>query len=288
MKPILIDKQLQLKDSIHVKQVSQKYLDTPFHFHNAYELVWIQESSGHRIVGDHIEKFTNDDLIMMGPNLPHVWYNEKDYYLEDSPQKIRATVIYFRPDWLTETTINSTEFTRLRELLEHIKRGIKITGATKKNIINQIAKLPQSTSLKRIIGILSILDVLSNSGGYECLSSPGYVNTHHQKDVEKIDRVYQYIMMHYTEKIMLEDAAHIAHMTPTAFCRYFKSRTQKTFANFVNEVRIGYACKLLCDEELNISEVCYRAGFYNPTNFNKNFKLFKQMSPTDFRNSLKL
>jgi len=148
MKPILIDKQLLLNDFIHIKNVDLPYLDTPLHFHNAYELVWIQESSGHRIVGDNIEKFTNDDLIIMGPNLPHVWYNEKDYYLEDSPQKVKATVIYFRPDWLTETTINSAELTKLRQLLAHIKRGIKINVGNKKKSSNRYPNYPNRQALK--------------------------------------------------------------------------------------------------------------------------------------------
>lgn len=288
MKPVLIDKQLHLKDSIHVKRVEVSYLDSPLHFHNSYELVWIQQSNGYRIIGDHIENFTDNDLILLGPNLPHVWYNEKDYYLKDCGQQVKAIVTYFRPDWLTETIINSAEMNRLRELLEDIKRGIKITGEAKNKIIDIVAGMPQSTSLERIIGILSILNVLTESGEYGCLCSSGYVNAHSQKDVEKIDRIYQYIMRHYADKITLHDVAQIASMTPTAFCKYFKNRTQKTFSNFVNEVRIGYACKLLCNEELNISEICYKTGFYNPTNFNKNFKLFTKMSPTEFRNNLRL
>jgi AraC-like DNA-binding protein len=287
MKPVLIDQQLHLKDSIHVKQVSKPYLDTPFHFHNAYELVWVQKGSGHRIVGDHIENFDQDDLIMMGPDLPHVWYNGKDYYEAGSTQVVNATVVYFRPDWLTETTINSAELTRLRDLLKDLKRGIKISGAGKPQIITYLRQLSAASSLEKIIALLSMLNLLCQPGEYECLSSIGYVNSHNQKDVSKIDSVYQYIMMHYTDKILLEDIARIANITPTAFCKYFKKRTQKTFANFVNEVRIGYACKLLCNDTETITEIAYKSGFYNPTNFNKNFKLFVKMSPGEYRNKLR-
>ncbi|RYE13095.1 MAG: helix-turn-helix domain-containing protein, partial [Sphingobacteriales bacterium] len=277
-----------LQDSIHIKEVSLDFMDTPLHFHNAYEMVWMQESSGHRIVGDNIEKFTAGDLVIMGPDLPHVWYNEKEYYLKDNRQQVKAIVTYFRPDWLTGAFINSAELTKLRELLVKLKRGIKITGRAKEKITRQLEKLPASTSLKRIIRVMSILNILSVSEEYECLASSGYINSYSQKDVEKIDKVYQYVMTHYTGKIMLEDAANIANMTPTSFCKYFKNRTQKTFSNFVNEIRIGYACQMLCEDGISISEICYRAGFNNLTNFNRNFKLFTKTSPTDFRNSLRL
>lgn len=287
MKPKLIDKQLLLRDSIHIKQVEVAYLDTPFHFHNSYELVWVQQSSGYRIVGDHIENFTDNDLILMGPNLPHVWYNEKDYYHPNHDQQVKAVVAYFKPDWLSESTLNSAELSRLRELLAQVKRGIKITGRTREKIISLVSAMPDTNSLERIISILSILNILTESGEYECLSSSGYVNAYNQKDVEKIDRVYQYIMRNYTDKITLNEVAQVASMTPTAFCKYFKNRTQKTFAHFVNEVRVGYACKLLYNEELPVTEICYKAGFYNPTNFNKNFKLFTKVNPTEFRNNLR-
>ena len=288
MKPLLIDKQLQLKDSVHVKQVDLPYMDTPFHFHNAYEIVWIQQSSGHRIVGDNVGKFTDGDLIMMGPNLPHVWYNDKKYYTNNASRKVKSIVTYFSPEWITDTLISSAGLTRLRDLLGSVKRGIRITGPAHRLITERIEQLPAAGSLKRIIHILNIFDILTETGGYECLASSGYTNSYNQKDTEKIDRVYQYVMTHYTGKITLEEAAGIANMTPTAFCKYFKKRTQKTFSNFVNEVRIGYACKLLCDDDVNISEVCYKSGFNNLTNFNKNFKFFTHKNPTDFRNSLRL
>ena len=102
-----------------------------------------------------------------------------------------------------------------------------------------------------------------------------------------MDKVYQYIMNNFTKKIKLEDVASIASMTPTSFCKYFRTRTQKTFTNFLNEVRIGYACKLLCDENLNIADICYQSGFNNFTNFNRCFKEFKHVNPSEFRIQLK-
>jgi len=288
MQPLLIDKNSVLKDSIDIKKMDLPYLDTPFHFHNAYEMVWIIKSNGRRIVGDNMENFTDGDLVLMGPDLPHVWYNEREYYSKDSNLKVEAIVVYFRPDWLTDDLLNSSGLSGLRVLLENMKRGIKILGLTKKKVIRNIIKLTNSQGLKRIIRILNILELLSRSKEYECLASSGYVNSYNQKDVERIDKVYQYVINNYAKKIKLEDVASIANMTPTSFCKYFRNRTQKTFINFVNEIRIGYACKLLCDENLSVSEICYECGFNNFTNFNRNFKAFTKTSPTEFRASLKI
>lgn len=238
-------------------------------------------------MGDSIENFTDGDLVVMGPDLPHVWYNEKDYYEENSQKKVEAIVTYFHPDWLTENLLKSADLANVRTLLEHIKRGIKVTGKVKKKVTKHILKIHESTGLKRIIRILNILELLSIFEGYECLASSGYVNSYNHKDIERMDKVYQYIMNNYTQKILLEDVANIASMTPTSFCKYFRTRTQKTFSNFVNEVRIGYACKLLCDENLNIADVCYQSGFNNFTNFNRCFKSLKKMGPSEFRVTMK-
>ena len=288
MRPILIDTKSTLQDSVYVKDVHVPYLDIPFHFHNAYEMVLILKSDGKRIVGDNVEPFSDGDLILMGPNLPHVWYNERDYYETDNPNSVEAIVIYFHPDWLSEHLLESSELNRLKQLLTQMQRGIKVLGKTRKRLIKNIIKIKNKAGLKRIIKLLNILEMLSSSDEYECLASVGYVNSFNQKDVKRIDKVYQYVMSNYTKKIMLKEVATVACMTPTAFCKYFKSRTKKTFSNFLNEIRIGYACKLLCDENLSISQIYYECGFNNFTNFNRSFKEIKNMSPTEFRTSLKI
>ncbi|MDB5023612.1 MAG: hypothetical protein JWP78_1367 [Mucilaginibacter sp.] len=288
MQPLLIDKKSSLRDSIEIKVVDMPYLDAPFHFHNAYEMVFILKSNGRRIVGDNIENFTDGDLVLMGPDLPHVWYNEKEYYLENSTSRVRAIVIYFHPDWLTDDILKSSDHTKLGLLFKNSNRGIKILGLTKAKVLKHIIKLTSSQGLKRIILMLIILDLLSKSEEYECLASAGYINSYKEKDVKRIDNVYQYVMNNYRKKIKLEHVANIAHMTPTAFCKYFKARTQKTFTYFVNEVRVGYACKLLFNENLSISEICYECGFNNFTHFNRNFQELKKMTPTEFRNNLNM
>lgn len=282
MKPLLLDVKSLLKDSIYFKEVSLPRFDDQLHFHNAYEIALVMKSSGKRIIGDHIEDYTDGDIVLMGPHLPHISYSDGSGCSE-----VHAVVIYFYPDWLTETHTKSDELVQLRELLDDMKRGVKVIGSTKQKVMKNILRLKNSRGLERIIKILEILETISRSKEYICLASEGYANTYNEKDVNRMDKVYKYVMENFMDDITLEDIAEVANMTPTAFCKFFKGKTQKTFSNFVNEIRIGHARKLLYND-LNISEVCFQCGFNNLTNFNKNFKLFTKMSPSKFKMSIRV
>ena len=288
MQPLLFETKTVLQESIFVKEVNVKCLTNPLHFHNEYEMVWMTKSNGRRIVGDSIANFSEGDLIIMGPNLPHVMYNDKEYYESDSEREVKAIVTYFRLDWLNDSFLGANEVGKFNDLLKDIQRGIHIYGKSKNQVVALLNELLISTGLKRIIHLLSILDLLSGTKEYKCLSSTGYTNPHNQKDVQRIDKIYNYVMNNFTQNISLEQTAAMANMTTASFCKYFKGRTQKTFTHFVNEVRIGYACKLLYNDHLTISQICFQSGFNNLTNFNRNFKRFIKISPSDFKRNLKL
>ena len=288
MQPLLLETNTVNRHTIFVKEINVKNLSNPVHFHTEYELVLITASKGRRIVGDSIENFEEGDLVLIGPNLPHVMYNDKAYYELDSELPVSAIVTYFRMDWLNEEFINSKEIPQLHDLLLDINRGIRVYGDTHQKVILLLEALLQSNGLRRIIHLLSILTLLSETKEYKCLSSIGYTNPHNQKDVQRINTIYSYIMDNFTGDVSLEAAARLANMTTSAFCKYFKARTQKTFTHFVNEIRIGHACKLLFNDHLNITDICFQSGFNNLTNFNRNFKQYTNVSPTEFKRNLKI
>lgn len=288
MQPLLIETKTVLQDTVFIKEVNVKNLNNPLHFHNEYEMVLITKSQGRRIVGDSIENFTKGDLIIMGPNLPHVMYNDKEYYLPETTKEVKAIVTYFRLDWLNDNFLSSAEAGKLKELIKDINRGIRIFGDSHKQVVKILNELLISNGLKRIIHLLNILDLLSETKEYKCLSSTGYSNPYNHKDVQRINKIYDYIMNNFTSDITVEKAAALANMTVASFCKYFKGRTQKTFTHFVNEIRIGYACKLLYNDNLSISQICFQSGFNNLTNFNRNFKHYIKISPSDFKKSHKI
>jgi AraC-like DNA-binding protein len=283
MKPLLLDVQSLLKNSIHVKEINSYKLNDQFHFHNACEIALIIKGKGKRLIGDNMEDFTDGDLVLIGPQLPHITYTDTSSLVEND-LNVQAIVVYFKPDWLNESHLDSVDLIRFRELFKDLNRGIKIRiGQTKKRIIKQLLKIKKIDGLQRIILILKILDIISNSKEYVCLASEGYVNSFSQKHIKRLDEVFNYIMGHFYEDITLQKIALIANMTPTAFCKFFKNKTNKTLSNFINEIRISYACKLLLDQNLSISQICYQSGFNNLPNFNKNFKRFTNQVPSAYK-----
>ncbi|MEO6000651.1 MAG: AraC family transcriptional regulator [Chitinophagaceae bacterium] len=283
MKPLLFDVKSSLRNSIYIKDVKSKYLSDQFHFHNAYEIALILKGSGMRIVGDSIDNFSDGDLILLAPNLPHASYSDKKYHVKATSTKVHAIVVYFLPDWINDAHFNSKDFAPIKALLNEIKRGITVTKNTHAVVMNYLLQLRNADGLQSFIILFQILYAIARSNDYCCLSSPGYTNTYDEHNIKKIHTIYKYVMENFTRRILLNDIAAIAFMTPSAFCKYFKSKTNKTFTYFVNEIRIGHACQLIINKNMDISSICFECGFNNFTSFNKNFKQFTKITPSEYR-----
>ena len=283
MKPQLIDVSLAGTKTIRIKNVEQQFLNTPFHFHHLCELVWIEKSFGKRIIGDNVDNFEDDDLVLMGPNLPHIWQNDETFFSETSDQKVKSTVIYFPPDFLLNLTDELTLLRPIEQLVERSYRGLAFFGNTKRSIINKLRHLTKENDLKKIITFLELVHLLSESKEYTYLASVSYKNLYDEKDTNRISKAYQYMMQNFQHEISLHDVANLCNMTPNAFCRYFKSRTQKSVIQFLNELRIGHASKLLQSESYSISDVCYECGYNSIANFNKFFKSIHKITPSEYR-----
>ncbi|RFM26884.1 AraC family transcriptional regulator [Deminuibacter soli] len=283
MRAQLIDIAFSDKRTIRVKQVDQPHLDNPLHFHDHCELVWIQQSTGKRIIGDHVDQFSAGDLLLMGPGLPHVWHNDTP---EDGSARSRAIVVYFHPEFLLSLSDEPTYKQSVGSLLEHASRGLQIHGQTRKAVTLLLEKITATEGLAKILCLLQIIELLTSADDYRLLASFGYKSNYDQKDNARIQQVYAYLINHFNTDISLETIAGVANLSPNAFCRYFKSKTQKSFVQLLHEIRIGHACKLLQNEQYSIAEICYQCGYNNLTNFNKFFKQLKNCTPTEFRRQL--
>lgn len=239
-----------------------------------------------RIVGDNIEYFTDGDLTLIGPHLAHASYSGKEYSVSEGGHEVHALVVYFHPDWFTRELLSSSDFIFLQKLLTKMERGLQITGKTRIKIIKDLTQLKNKKGLERLIKLLEILDAVSRSEDFRYLASEGYSNSYAQVDVERLGEVYKFVMKNFTNNIRLQDVSAIANMTTTSFCKYFKVKTGKTFSNFVNELRIGEATKLLYDPNNSIAQICYSCGFNNMTNFNKTFRSFTKMTPTEYKKNM--
>jgi len=287
LKPQLIDINLSGKRTIQIKKLEMDNLTSPFHFHNLCELVWIEKSYGKRIVGDSIDNFEDGDLVLMGPNLPHIWLNDKIYQQELKGNNVKSTVIYFPSDFLLNLTDEQHILNPTADLILRSARGLTFYGETSKEVIKILSNISEKEGFKKIIHFLQAIEILSISNEYNYLASLSFKNSYDEKDTTRINKVYQFLMQNFQRDISLKEVADLCNMTTNSFCRFFKSRTQKSLTRFINELRIGHACKLLQNEENGIADVCYQCGFNNLTNFNKFFRSITGKKPSDYKKQLK-
>ena len=266
-----------------VKDLKDPYFDPNWHFHPEYQLFVVLRGTGTRFVGDHVEPFREGDMVFTGPNLPHLWRSDNVYFEGRKDLYTHGIVIYFHEDFLPDSLLHTEEAIKVRKLLEKANRGMHIVGSTAQCIQQNMLELLQIQGFESVIHLLKILHILSDSREFHLLSSAGYTNSLKEGDTEKMNQVHAYVMKNFKNKISLEEVAAMANMTPTSFSRYFKTHANKNFSSFLSEIRIGYACKLLIEEKMNVAQACYSSGFFTLSNFNKQFREITGKSPVAYR-----
>ena len=282
MKLHLVDRRSRNNRSFTVSHHNYPSLLKVWHYHPEIELVFLLKSTGTRFVGDSIETFEPGQLVLLGENLPHMWLNDPEYYEKESQLKAEAIAVHFKLDFLGPDFFNSPELLKVADLLERARQGI-LFHEPDKEIKTIMRELLSSRGIERLTKLFTLLNLLSNATAYEYLSSEGFINSFNQKDTNNLKKVYEYIFKNFDEPIQLKEVAEIARMNPAAFSRFFKKIHKKTFTRYLNEIRIGYACKLLIEEKHKIIAVCFDCGFTNISNFNRQFKLIRGMTPTQFQ-----
>jgi AraC-like DNA-binding protein len=283
MKPLLEKSIENLNQSYLVKTLKEPFFDPNWHFHPHYQLFTVIKGTGTRFIGDDIRLFNIGDTVFLAPNMPHLWRSDREYFEKDSQLMTEGIVVYFKEDFLGSEFFEKSEMYDIKTLLKKSERGLDLTGQLKEELVNDLKNLPVDSGFQGIIKILSILDKLSKSTDYQYIASTTYSNTHKISETERMRRVHEYVLKHFKENINLSTVASLSNMTDAAFCRYFKSRTNKTFSDFVKEIRIGNACKMLQDENKSISQTCYESGYNTVSNFNNQFKSLKGVSPKQYQ-----
>lgn len=282
MKPLFIDIGITDQQLIHFKKIDTPYLTTPFHFHPNCELIYIEEGFGKKVIGDSVSTFHEGTLILLGPDTPHILTNDEIFYRGNKELRSKATVIYFSPAILKHF-LKPEALQPLNALISRSSRGLEVVGEAKELISRKLYDIMEQEEMHRLITFLSVLETLVFTTETTFLSSQHYVNTYNRWDMDRINVVYQYLMQHFKHDIELNDVAAIAHLAPTAFCRFFKQRTGKTYSNFLNELRIRHACDLLNNPELTINAISSACGYHNTNNFNRFFKRITGLTPTAWR-----
>jgi len=286
MKPQLINITLSGSKTIYIKHIDQPFLDAPFHFHNLCELVWIQKGQGNRIIGDSVDNFTDGDLVLMAPSLPHIWRNDRQFYNDGKEDNVKSTVIYFPEDFLLNITDEESMLLSIKSLIKKSKRGLLFYGATRQHVVSLLSGILVTEGFSKIISFLSIIDHLAQSNEFKVITSVSYTNRFEEQDTDRIDKVYKFLLNNFHRDIELKEVSDLSNMTTNSFCRFFKSRTNKSFVQFLNELRIANACKLLQQPIKTVAEASYESGFNSLTRFNKCFKSIKGMTPSAYRSTI--
>jgi AraC-like DNA-binding protein len=258
------------------------YFATPWHYHPEIEIVLVLESTGQKYVGSSITDFYPGDLVMIGPYLPHYYRNDEPYLQNNKDLKARSIVIHFNEDFLGEKFLSLPESANIKSLLDKSKRGILFGREITENIKERLINLPKLEGMERLIAFLKILRLLSETKDLETLTTD-VIQIRNEIDSDRIKRVLEFVTENFQNDIKLDQVASLAYMSESAFSRYFKKRTRKTFSNFLSEIRIEHACKLLQNDKMSVSEISFESGFNNLSNFNRQFKAFKKTTPLAFR-----
>jgi len=255
----------------------------PWHYHPDIELLLITKGEGRRFVGDHIENFYPGDLCLIGSNLPHVWKNDPSYYQNNPDKKAECLVIHFRKEQFGATFWHLPEMQRVAHLLESAQRGIRLSGKIRDEIELKTKSGFAKSHEERLTLVLEILHSISKSKELLFLASTGFSNEVQSGDGQRFQSVIEYITLNYQHPILLEEVAEHIHLSPTAFCRYFKNRTGKSFLQYLNHYRISLARKLLIEGQLKIQEIAFECGFGSLSHFNKHFKKLTGTAPKVYR-----
>ncbi|MEL6923881.1 MAG: AraC family transcriptional regulator [Bacteroidota bacterium] len=276
-------KQLTKGENYQVYVYTDIHLDYPMHYHaREYELCLHYGCQGTRFVGDHIDNFGIEDLAFLAPGVPHCWFGHHDSG-EYRNANAKVVVIQFNRDFIGEHLLDTPSFQSISNLMHNSQRGMLFYHDTKTDIARRMLKMKEVNNMDQYIEILALLNQLSKSSDWEYLCSPAYSFKAEAGESEKFKIVHSFIMANYTRKLKLAEVAALINLSPSAFSHYFKKQTYRSFSSYVNELRIGYATRLLIETDHTISEAAYASGFNNLSNFNRIFKKLKKISPSDLR-----
>ncbi len=258
------------------------YFYNQYHYHPEVELLFIQEGTGTQFVGDSIQRFEGGDLLLIGSDCPHYLRSDNKYFSGDPNLYVSALVIHFNPSIFGKDFLALLENRHIDQLLEKSKKGLRILGSLKSEITEIMKKMIVSDKGNMMLALYALLDLLACSNEFELLGTRIMEGDHNDKETERINAIYTYAAKHFKRKISIDEIAGVAHLSANSFCRYFKNKTKKNLSHFLNEIRVEYACKKIRENQLQVTQVGYEAGFNNFVNFNNAFKKTTGKTPTQY------
>lgn len=276
--PFQIPKNTQEAFRVQVDDLPHLY--NHLHQHHEIQLTVIKESNGTLIAGDYVGPFHPGDVFVIGGNQSHVFRNDEKFFRNGS--RAVAVTIFFDETTLGENFWLLEEMKPLQQFLKNSSGGFRITGKKRRLLAEKLFSIVDANGIDRLIIFLEILKALGNRKEMLPLAKPVIQRNIKTYDGNRLNKVIEFTFKEFQRTITLKEVSALANLTPEAFCKYFKTRTRKTYINFLNEIRINHACRLLTEDK-SIAGICYDCGFTNLSNFNRIFKKIKNMSPGEWR-----
>jgi AraC-like DNA-binding protein/quercetin dioxygenase-like cupin family protein len=281
IKPLFEPLNVQNDNSFSMWVFEQDAFTSPYHYHPEFELTLIIKGSGKRYVGNHMDHFDKGDLVFLGSNLPHCWKTEPYTKGEINASSI---VVQFANDFLGQDFLNKPELSGIRKLMERSQRGIVYNRSIVPEIGKDLKNLgKEELSFKKLHIFLEILHKLSITTDFTLLNRLSYIPIQSGGDLERINKVFAYIIDNFKTDVCLDEVARLACMTPNAFCKYFKKVTHKTFIEVVVEYRLHYATTQLIHTNKSIAQICFDCGFNDVAHFIRMFKSRMEVSPLQYK-----
>jgi AraC-like DNA-binding protein len=282
MKPILRQITATPAYSFLVRSDKGEYMINNWHYHPEIELLFLKKSTGSWLIGDHIGRYKIGDVVIIGANLPHTFRHE-EMYTTGGANAGEAICVKFLPEIFGSVFLDLPEAKQIKELLTKCSCGIKLTGKIRDRVAGTIEKMLTLTPGKKLVHLLSMLEEIAEIKNHQLLSSKGFMQLPGDRDRDRIKLVFDFTFSHYHQKITIDTVAALLNMTPQSFCRFFKSRTKKTYIQFLMEVRIGSACRLLIEDENTVAEISYECGYNTISHFNQQFKYITGKKPLEYK-----
>lgn len=283
MKPQLLKVSTGPSQSFSVRRDLVPHMNNKWHYHPEVELIHLKKGCGTQFIGDSIKSFRSGDIVLVGAHLAHYWRFDDAYFKDESKLSADVRVAHFSENFWGDQFLNLPENKAIKILLENSRRGLQVNGKIKTKVAELLEQMLIAEGTQRITLLMEALSLIANCNQTTKLSSIGFKQSYDESENMRINAIYNYTLEHFRRKIHLEEIAKVAVISPNSFCRYFKSKTRKTYSRFLTEIKVGHACKLLIENKLNIKQLCYESGFNNLASFHKYFKITTGKSPISYQ-----
>ena len=279
MKPLFL--KIESSNVYTIREQLVSYVYSRYYYHPQIEIVYFEKSDGMCIIGDKVHIIKEGDIFMLGENLPHLFRNDEKY--ADKKLKVRIIALHFLADFGGKDLLDLPDLRNIKLLLKKAERGISVEGKTRTEVGKIMRQMLTEKGPGKMILLLQALTLISNSRDTKMILPIGFQPQINEQNEDRINDVYSYTMENFNQKIHTKQIASIAHLSEHSFCRYFKSKTGKTYTNFLHEIRIKHACKLLIESKLSISQIINECGFVNYANFFRYFKMLTGKTPAEYQ-----